>query len=165
LQEKRVFVKDNTATLVSVYNAGGALTSRLVLKYDNKGNLVEEAVFGLNQSELEKKTYNYDDRRNLKEEARYKLDKITLKTTYDYNPEGALLEIREEAPGVTRFVKKSLSYDDKGNLTEIKWRRKGSEEFNRITYQYDGRGLCISADTYYPATKYRVLTKYVYESY
>ena len=165
LQEKRVFVKENASTQVSVYNSAGALTSRLVLKYDTKGNLVEEAVYGLNQSELEKKTYQYDDKKNLKEEARYKLDKITLKTTYKYNTSGALLEIQEEAPGVARFVKKSLSYDDKGNLIEIQWRRKGTEEFNRISYQYDKRGLCISADTYYPATKYRVLTKYSYEYY
>ena len=165
LQEKRVFVKDNTSTQVSVYNAAGALISKLVLKYDGKGNLVEEAVYGLNQKELEKKTYHYDDKRNLKEEARYKLDKITLKTTYNYNTSGSLLEIQEEAPGVPRYIKKSLTYGTKGNLIEIKWRRKGTEEFNRITYLYDDRGLCISADTYYPATKYRVLTKYTYEYY
>jgi hypothetical protein len=165
LQEKRVFVKENTSTRVSVYNSAGALTSRLVLTYDSKGNLVEEAVYGMNQSELEKKTYHYDDKKNLKEEARYKLDKITLKTTYNYNASGALLEIQEEAPGVPRYSKKSLTYDTNGNLIEIKWRRKGTEEFNRITYQYDNRGLCTSADTYYPATKYRVLTKYTYEYY
>ena len=165
LQEKRVFVKENTSTQVSVYNSAGALTSRLVLKYDSKENLVEEAVYGMNQSALEKKTYHYDDKRNLKEEARYKMDKITLKTTYNYNASGALLEIQEEAPGVPRYIKKSLTYDTKGNLLEIKWRRKGTEEFNSIAYQYDERGLCISADTYYPATKYRVLTKYTYEYY
>jgi hypothetical protein len=165
LQEKRLFVKDNTSTTVSVFNAAGALTSRLILKYDTKGNLVEEAVYGVNQSELEKKTYQYDDKKNLMEEAKYKFDKITLKTTYNYNASGALLEIQEEAPGRARFVKKSLSYDAQGNLLEIKWRRKGTEDFNRMTYQYDDRGLCISADTFYPATKYRVLTRYTYEYY
>jgi competence protein ComGC len=163
LQEKRVFAKNNTTTTVSVFNAAGSLTSKLLLKYDARGNLVEEVVYGINQSELEKKTYHYDDKKNLKEEAKYKLDKITLKTSYNYNASGALMEISEEAPGVAKFVKKSLSYNDKGSLLEIKWRRKGTEEFNRITYQYDERGLCTSADTYYPATKYRVLTKYTYE--
>jgi hypothetical protein len=165
LQEKRVFAKSGTTTTVSVFNSGGTLASKLVLKYDMKGNLIEESVYGMNQSELEKKTYNYDDKKNLKEEAKYKLDKITLKTTYNYNPAGALLEISEEAPGAAKFVKKSLSYDAKGNLLEIKWRRKGNEEFNSIGYQYDDRGLCSTADTYYPATKYRVMTKYTYEYY
>jgi hypothetical protein len=162
LQEKRVFVKDNSTTLVSVYNASGTLTSRLVLQYDQQGNLIEEAVYGINQHALEKKTYHYDNSKNLKEEARYKQDKITLRTLYTYNAAGALLEISEEAPGVARFVKKSLSYDDQGNLKELKWRRKGTEEFNRIVYQYDARGLCMAADTYYPATKYHVLTRYTY---
>lgn len=161
--EKRVFEKKDATTTVSVYNATGVLTSKLLLRYDDRGNLVEEIVYGGNQSELEKKTYHYDDNKNLKEEAKYKLDKITLKTSYNYNTSGALVEITEETPGVVRFVKKSFTYDPKGSLLEIKWRRKGTEEFNRITYQYDDRGLCTSADTYYPATHYRVLTKYTYE--
>jgi hypothetical protein len=163
LFEKRVFEKKDAVTSVSVYNATGVLTSKLLLKYDTRGNLVEEVVYGGNQSELEKKTYNYDDNKNLKEEAKYKLDKITLKTSYNYNASGALTEITEETPGAVRFVKKTFTYDTKGNILEIKWRRKGTEEFNRIAYQYDDRGLCISADTYYPATHYRVLTKYTYE--
>lgn len=163
LHEKRVFTKTGSSTAVAIYNSTGILSSRLVLKYDTKGNLVEEIVYGINQSQLEKKTYHYDEKKNLKEEAKYKQDKITLKTTYNYNTSGALAEIIEEAPGISRFVKKSMSYDTRGALSEIKWRRKGDEEFNRITYQYDDNGLCVSADTYYPATKYRVLTRYTYE--
>jgi hypothetical protein len=165
LQEKRVFEKSGAVTNVSVFNVGGTLTSKLLLKYDTKGNLIEESVYGVNQNALEKKTYNYDDKKNLKEEAKYKLDQITLKTSYNYNPAGDLVEIAEEAPNAAKFVKKSLSYDVRGNLVEIKWRRKGAEEFNRITYQYDDDGLCTTADTYYPATKYKVLTKYTYEYY
>jgi hypothetical protein len=165
VQEKRVFEKSGATTSVSVFNRGVSLTSKLVLIYDTKGNLVEESVYGINQNALEKKTYNYDDKKNLKEEAKYRLDVITLKTTYNYNPAGVLVEISEEAPGTARFVKKSLTYDSKGNLLEIKWRRKGNEEFNRISYQYDEKGLCATADTFYPATKYRVLTKYTYEYY
>lgn len=165
LQEKRVFEKTGPVTTVSIYNQSGILTSKLVLEYDSRGNLVEETVYDLNQRELEKKTYHYDDKSNLKEEAKYKLDKFTLRTTYTYNAAGALLEISEESAGMQKFVKKGLNYNEDGNLIEIKWRRKGSEEFNSITYQYDDRDLCTSAYTYYPATKYRVLTKYAYEYY
>jgi len=165
LQEKRVFAKTGAITTVSVYNTSGILSTKLVLKYDSMDNLVEETVYGLNQRELEKKTYHYDDKSNLKEVAKYKLYKFSLRTTYNYNAAGVLLEISEESPGMQKFVKKSLNYDEDGNLLEIRWRRKGTEEFNRITYQYDNRSLCTSADTYYPATKYRVLTKYMYEYY
>lgn len=165
LQEKRVFVKDGVTTNVSVYNKLGTLTSKLVLIYDGRGNLVEESIYGLNSNPLEKKTYNYDDKKKLKEEARYKLNKITVRNTYNYTAAGKLTEITEESPGTQKFVKKSISYDARGNITDIKWRRNSTEEFNRITYQYDDSGLCTSAETYYPATKYRVLTKYVYERY
>jgi hypothetical protein len=163
LGEKRVFNKNGSSTTVSIYNSAGVLSSKLLLKYDEHKNLVEEAVYGVNQSELEKKTYNYDNNKNLKEEAKYKLDKITLKTCYNYNANGDLVEISEEVPETVKFIKKSYTYDTGGNLLEINWRRKGNEEFNRITYTYDNKGLCISADTWYPATKYRVLTRYTYE--
>lgn len=165
LFEKRVFTKDGVTTTVNVYNRTGSLTSKLVLIYDGRGNLIEESVYGASQDPIEKKTYNYDDKRKLKEEARYKLNKMTVRNTYNYTTDGALAEITEESPGNQRFIKKSLTYNASGNLTEIKWRRKGTDDFNRITYQYDNRGLCVSAETLYPATKYRVLTKYEYEYY
>jgi hypothetical protein len=165
LREKRLFNKNGNTTTVSVYNSGGIITSQVILKYDISGNLAEETVYGVNQNELEKKTYNYDAKENLKEEAKYKLDKITLKTNYTYNNSGNLVEIAEESAGAPKFVKKTLTYDDKGNLIQIKWRRKGADEFNTISYNYDAKGLCISAETYYPATKYKVLTKYTYENY
>lgn len=165
LSEKRVFSRNGSSTMVSIYNGTGILSSRLMLRYDDLKNLVEETVYGVNQSELEKKTYNYDDNKNLTEEAKYKLDKITLKTCYNYNSNGDLVEISEENQGTTRFVKKSYTYDALNNLLQINWRRKGNEDFNTISYSYDAKGLCTSANTWYPATKYKVLTKYTYETY
>jgi hypothetical protein len=165
LAEKRTFSRNGKSTQVSIYNGTGVLLSKLVLRYDERNNLVEEAVYGINQSELEKKTYNYDDNKNLTEEAKYKLDKVTLKTSYNYNSNGDLVEISEENPGSAKFIKKSYSYDPLNNLRQISWRRKGNEEFNTISYSYDAKGLCTSTDTWYPATKYKVLTKYIYESY
>lgn len=88
-----------------------------------------------------------------------------MKTCYNYNTNGDLVEISEENPGTPKFIKKSYTYDSLNNLKEINWRRKGNEEFNRITYSYDERGLCTSTDTWYPATKYKVLTKYTYETF
>ena len=165
LKEKRVFAKNGNVTNVSIYSASGTITSKMVLTYDVKKNLVEEAVYGVNQSALEKKTYHYDENKNLKEESKFKLDKITLKTFYNYNTAGNLIDISEESPGTARFVKKSFTLDDQGKVLGIQWRRKGNEDFNRISYTFDRKGLCTTGDTYYPATKYRVLTKYVYEVY
>jgi len=165
LSEKRIFIRKDNKAVVSIYNASGALTSKLYLQYDSHKNLVEEAIYGVNQSELEKKTYNYDENKNLKEEAKYKLDKFTLRTTYNYNASGDLLDISEERPGTEKFLKKCLTYDAGNNLLEIKWRRKNNEDYNQITYTYDEKGICTSAITWYPATKYRVMTRYTYEYY
>jgi YD repeat-containing protein len=165
LYEKRIFNRKDNITTVAVYNASGNMISKLQLKYDANNNLIEETVYGGNQSELEKKTYNYDDQEKLTEEAKYTLSKITLRTIYQYNSKGDLTEIIEETPGTERFVKKSYAYDPVGNILEIKWRRRKDEPFNRITYTYDPKGICTTSDTEYPATKYRVLTRYEYEFY
>ena len=165
LKEKRIFHKKGNETSVMIYNSSGNLSSKLILRYDDHDNLVEESVYGVNQDELEKKLYNYDDNQNLKEEAKYRMDRIILTTTYNYNPSGDLLEIHERIPGSDTFLKRSFDYDSKGNLVEIKWRRNSNEAFNTMIYTYDGKGICTTVDTYYPDTKYRVLTRYTYAYY
>jgi hypothetical protein len=163
LKEKRVFSKDGLKTNVSIYNSSGKMISRLLLSFDNKDNLLEETVYGINQDIIEKKTYDYDDKKNIRRESKYKLNKMTLRTTYNYNDAGDLSEILEEGQDGVRFVKKSFSYNSRGNITEIKWRRKASEDFNSIAYFYDEKGICTQSETLYPATKFRALTKYAYE--
>lgn len=162
LAEKRVFEKHGIHTQVSIFSGAGALNGKLIIRYDANGNVIEEILYGLNQSELEKKTFQYDNRKNLTEEKKFKLDKIALRTIYTYNSTGNLIEIWEEQPGADKFLKKSIAYNDREDIIEIRWRRKPSEEFNRITYTYDNRGLRSTADTYYPATQYKVLTRYQY---
>jgi len=163
LKEKRVFSKDGQKTNVSIYNSSGKMISRLLLSFDNKDNLLEETVYGINQDIIEKKTYDYDDKKNIRRESKYKLNKMTLRTTYNYNDAGDLSEILEEGQDGVRFVKKSFSYNSRGNITEIKWRRKASEDFNSIAYFYDAKGICTQSETLYPSTNFRTLTKYVYE--
>ena len=163
LMEKRVFGKDGQKTNVSIYNSSGKMISRLLLTFDNKDNLLEETVYGINQDIVERKTYDYDDKKNIRRESKYKLNKMTLRTTYNYNDAGDLFEILEEGQNGVKFVKKSFSYNSNGNITEIKWRRKASEDFNCITYFYDEKGICTQSETLYPSTNFRALTKYVYE--
>jgi hypothetical protein len=163
LKEKRVFMKDGTKTNVSIYNSSGKMISRLLLTFDNRNNLLEETVYGINQDIIERKTFDYDEKKNIRRESKYKLNKMTLRTTYNYNDSGDLFEILEEGQDGVKFVKKSISYNSGGNITEIKWRRKASEDFNSITYFYDAKGICTQSETLYPSTKYRALTKYVYE--
>ncbi len=165
IKEKRIFSTQNNVTTVMIYNASGNLTSKLVMRYDDNGNLIEESVYGINQDELEKKLFDYDENQKLKEEAKYRMDKIMLTTTYNYNNNGDLLEIYEEVPGSGKFLKRDFLYDSDGNLVEIKWRRKETDLYNRMTYTYDKNGICSTLDTYYPDTDYRVLTKYSYARY
>ncbi|OFY54765.1 MAG: hypothetical protein A2Y87_05025 [Bacteroidetes bacterium RBG_13_46_8] len=163
LKEKRVFLKDSLQTNVSIYNASGKMISRLLLTFDNRNNLMEEIVYGINKDIIERKTFDYDEKKNIRRESKYKLNKMTLRTTYNYNDAGDLYEIIEEGTGGVKFVKKSVSYNSRGYITEIKWRRKAGEDFNSIIYYYDEKGICTQSKTLYPSTQYRALTKYEYE--
>ena len=165
VKEKRTFVTEGNTTSVMVYNGTGILISKLMMKYDDRRNLIEESVYGVDKSELEKKLYDYDENQNLKEEANYKLEKITLRTSYNYNTSGDLIAVYEQSAGNDKFQKKSYTYDNAGNLLQLKWRRNADDDFNQMTYTYDKNGICSTVDTYYPDPKYRVLTKYVYAYY
>jgi hypothetical protein len=141
------------------------MISKLLLNYDNRNNLLEETVYGINQDIIERKTFGYDEKKKLRTESKYKLNKMTLRTTYNYTSSGDIAEIIEESPEGGKFVKKSFSYSPKGYIIEIKWRRKVNEDFNSITYQYDTKGICTQSETFYPLTNFQVLTKFDYEFY
>ena len=96
---------------------------------------------------------------------KYRLDKIVQTTTYTYNAAGDLLEIYEQGQDAVRYLKRGFVYDGSGRLSEIRWRRNSKEEFNRMVYAYDQKGICSTVETFYPATEYRVLTKYIYAFY
>jgi len=165
LKERRAFTWNGNTTTILIYNSGGNIVSRLLLEYDSNGNLTEESILGVDESEIERKTFNYDNSSKLTEAAKYQQNRFILKTLYTYNKTGDLLEVTEESSSKEKFVKKTYSYDGAGNLIEMKWRRKDTESFNSMVYSYDNKGICSTVETLYPDTNYKVLTRYAYEFY
>jgi hypothetical protein len=161
--EKRVFEHDGNLTNISVYNSAGAVKSYLSLKYNDAGNIIEEITYDLSKKPLDRKVYVYNSNYKVISEVKYRGDVFYYKLTYLYNNKNDLTSIDEENPNESRFQKKQFSYDSKGNLLEMKWRRNSKEEFSTRTYAYDTSNNCTQYITYYPATKFRVLTKFTYE--
>ncbi len=96
---------------------------------------------------------------------KYRLDKFYYKITYKYDSRGNIIEINEENPNDGSYVKKTYKYNSNGNLTEFSWRRRPSDDFSTKTFTYNSKNICTGVVTYYPGTKFKVLTRYTYEFY
>jgi hypothetical protein len=165
LNEKRVFEHNDNITNVTVYNSADAVTSYMSLRYDKKGNLIEEIQFDENKNPIENRIFVYNNESKVVSEVKYREGNFYYKLTYLYDSAGELINIDEENLEHSRFIKKNFKYNDMGFLVEMNWRRKPGEEFNIRNYAYNDKGLCTQVLTYYPSTKFKVLTKYEYEFY
>ena len=165
LNEKRVFKQDGNTTEVTVLNSANIVTSYISLKYDSKGNLLEETIFDSNRNTVENRIFVYNNESKVISEVKYRLGEFYYKLTYLYDSSGELINIDEENQENSRFIKKNFRYDDKGFLIEMSWRRKPEEEFSTRNYIYNDKGLCMQVLTYYPSTNFKILTKHEYEFY
>ncbi len=165
LKEKRIFKNTGNQTDITVYNGSNTVVSYLTLKYDDRGNVIEETVYSLDKVPLEKKLYVYNSDDHVISEVKYRGGAFYYKLTYLYNSKGDLTNIDEENPGESRFLKKLFTYDDAGNLLGMQWRRNSKEKFSTRSYLYDSGNNCTQYETFYPGTDFRVLTKLEYDSF
>jgi len=165
VQQKLIYENSGNITNVSNYMAGTTLTSKIRMVYDNKGQIVEETTYSIDGRELGKKAYKYTTSSQLVEETKTQKGSMYYRITYSYDSRGNLLSIYEETLSKKNYAKKLYSYDAAGNLVEYKWRRNPDEEFNVKTYTYNSQGICLTEHTFYPNTKFELLSKFEYEFY
>ncbi len=163
MNEKRIFKHEGDITNITVYNHSDNITSYLTLRHDENGNVVQEMVYSADRVLSEKKLYVYNNDGNLISEVKYRGDNFYYKLTYLYNSQGELTNTDEENPNEGRYLKKQFFYDENRNLIEMRWRRNADEDFSVRTYRYDEDNICVQYETYYPVTKFRVLTKLNYD--
>jgi YD repeat-containing protein len=165
IDEKRVYVYYENTSIIGIYTKDNSLISKIKLVFDNNSNIIEEIVLSFDDRELEKKKYKYDNASRIIEEEKTRGGSFYYRLTYTFNSSGELLTISEENLSEKKYVKKSFRYDEGGDLLEFKWRRSSADDFNIKTYTYNSLGICQTEHTFYPSTKYELLTKYEYEFY
>jgi hypothetical protein len=102
------------------------INSKVIYKYDAKGNLAEEYIYNDNRGDKslkERDTYRHDSKGNLIE-------------NYWYNPDGSLER---------RYVYK---YDSTGLMTEEVWYDKNNKLETKYTYRYDDYGNKTEENVY-----------------
>jgi hypothetical protein len=165
VEEKRIYTYSGNGCLISIYTGGQTLTSKLKLLYDNRQNVIEESFLSLDDKVTEKKSYKYNTLFQITEEEKNQGGVLNYRITNTYDIQGNLLTVSEETKANKKYIKKSFTYDSLGNLTEYKWRRAPDDEFNSKTYTYNSKGICLTEHTFYPNTKFELMSKYEYEYY
>jgi hypothetical protein len=165
INRRLIYEKSGNTTHVGIFTGGTSLTSKIKMTYDSQGNLIEEAHYSIDDRETEKKTFKYSPSKELIEEVKTQGGKFYYRITQEYDTKGRLVSVSEETIAKARYVKKSYTYDTAGNLTEFKWRRNAEEDFNVKTYTYNPNGVCLTEHTFYPASRFELLSKFEYEYY
>jgi hypothetical protein len=163
IEQKLVYEHTGNDALLKIFTGGTTLTSRVKLKYDSRGNITEETTLSIDNKELEKKTYTYTPSSLILTEEKTRQGAFNYRISYAYDTKGNLLTVMEENISQKKYTKKMFTYDASGNLTQYKWRRNATDEFNVKTYTYNAKGICLTEHTFYPKTKFELLSKFGYD--
>ncbi len=165
IDEKRDYEYDGNKANVKIISKSGDLISKLKIIYDENDNILKEITLSTDNKELERKEYKYNSSNKVLEEVKTKNGSFYYKLIYKYNSKGDLISVSEENINEKLFVKKIYEYDGEGNMTVYKWRRRPADEFNSKKYTFNNDGVWLTEHTYYPKTKYEVLSKFKYKYY
>jgi hypothetical protein len=162
IQQKMVYNYSGNTANINIYIRGTDLSARMKMTYDSKGNLIEESTYNLEGKEVEKKQYKYSADSKILEETKMLGGKFDYRINYEYDSKGRLRTLSEETRTKKKYVKKEYIYDAFGNLYRLKWRRSPDQDFNIKSYSHNTKGVCLSEETLYPRSNYRILSKFEY---
>ncbi len=163
IDEKRIYKYNGNKATVDILKLGKHLTSKMELLFNNNRQILEEKLLSLDGKVLEKKTFEYNSKGDIVKEEKYKNNILFYQLIFDYDSNGDLLSISEDAPTKDKFIKKKFGYDNLGRITEYHWKRRPDDEYNIKNFKYKDDGVCSEEHTYYPRTNYKLLTRYEYE--
>jgi hypothetical protein len=165
LDEKRVYKYEGSNATVQILHKGKDLKSTIYLKYNSANQIIEEKAKSLTGVELEKRIIEYNAKGLIIKEEKYHTGTLSYRHSYVYDAKGELVKLSEESTSSQKFDKKLYKYDSNGRIIEYKWTKKPGQDYNIKTYKYDAKGSCTEELTFYPATKYKLRSKYEYKFY
>src|SRR3989339_340573 len=139
------------------------LYSQVVYKYDDRGNQVEINFIGLNDSIEGKQVCKYDTKGNRIEEEGYKADgKFGGKSILLYDDQGNLIKRQNLIINIESII--NYMYDSKNNIIEENRYNSGDSLYMRIKYTYDEKNNQTSLNKYNPDKLIQSIT-YKYENF
>jgi hypothetical protein len=137
------------------FNKNGNIQKRILTRYDNNNNKIEETYF------YDKGSKPVDDK--IKAESKQNLN---TRTAYKYNANNDKTEeTMFEIPSGKLITKQNISYNGKGEkVMEDTFNGEG-KLIKKTTYTYDNKGLKVEKKIFNDANTLQTKKKYVYELY
>jgi len=163
--QKRVFSYKGNVANIRVVNDEGTLISRIVNKYDGRGNLVEYTEFTPDGQRIKKITYTFNEKNLKTDEIKYQKGNFIYHKSYNYDKDNKLVEIQMEQPKDKVHISKIFHYTPDGNLSKEMWYDSMADKYSHKKYFYNKKGIVEKAEVYYALYDYKVLYRYDYTFY
>lgn len=163
IEEKWTFEHKGNATTVMVYKPAGKLEKKIVRKYDDKGNLIDETNYSSQEKELGRTTFEFLTNGLMKAKSEYYGGALRASYSYVYDKESQLVEVYQTNPAGEKILFSAYRYDSSGNMLEEKWFDGQPGDYSKRNFKLDNKGNINEVEAYYSDYNYKVVYKYTYK--
>lgn len=163
VEERWVFEHKGGVTTVTVNKPEGRVEKKIVRKYDNRSNLVDETNYSGAGKELGRTSYEFDSKGLMKFKAEYYGGNQRATYSYVYDNEDQLVEVYQINPTGEKILYSAYRYDSKGNMLEEKWFDGQPGEYSKRNFKLDNQGNVNEVEAYYSDYNYKVVYRYTYK--
>jgi hypothetical protein len=165
LDEVRTLTYNGNETAMQAKDASGDILSYVMTKFDDRSRIIQETRLDKNQKITDQTFYSYDSRGNILLEEKKSPSKKPIRTEYVYDKSGKVQNVYYNEGDIPRYLKQNNSFDSNGFLLGEFWKNSPTSEQSFRKYNYDANGRLLSTDCYFASYKYKVLNKFVYQSF
>jgi hypothetical protein len=165
LDERRVFSREGNTTTIEVLDDSGTLLSKIVNKYDNRGNLIEFNEYEPNGDRVKQISYKFNDQNLKVQEVKYQQGNFIYKKDFHYDKDGNLTEIQQEEPKDQMHISKIYEYNPENKLAKEMWYDSMAEKYSHKKFTYNSNGVLQEVEVFYALYNYKVMYKFKYEFY
>ncbi|BDX38340.1 hypothetical protein CYCD_16950 [Tenuifilaceae bacterium CYCD] len=163
VEERWVFENKGNTTNVTIYKPEGKVDKKIVRKYDNRSNLLDETNYSGADKELGRTTFEFGSDGLMKAKCEYYGGSLRASYSYVYDDNGQLIEVYQTNPNGDKMLYSAYKYDGKGNMLEEKWFDGQPGEYSKRNFKLDNRGNVNEVEAYYSDYNYKVVYRYTYK--
>ncbi|MGE0077064.1 MAG: hypothetical protein AB7S48_04300 [Bacteroidales bacterium] len=163
VEERWVFENTENITNVTVNKPIGKVDKKIVRKYDDQSNLIEETNYSGANKELGRTVCSFDANGLMKTKAEYYGGNLRANYTYVYDDQNQLVEVYQINPSGDKMLYSAYKYDSKGNMLEEKWYDGQPGDYSKRNFKLDNQGNIDEVQAYYSDYNYKVVYRYTYK--
>ncbi len=165
LDERRVFTREGNTTTIEVLDDSGTLLSKIINKYNDKGNLIEFNEYEPNGERIKQISYKFNEKNLKTQEIKHQKGNFIYKKDFHYDKDGNLVEIQKEEPKDKMHISNIYEYNQENTLSKEMWFDSMAEKYSHKKFTYNSSGILEEVEVFYALYNYKVMYKFKYEFY